>query len=170
MSDGTRGYAQRVDINADIDVVWHALLDPERLALWYAPGARIDAREGGLYYARHGIEPGIEREAHIDVFKPPRRLRLIYMPLRGLPDHGTVVVEDFLLDRDPAAASAQGIAAVTILRLMGSGIPESAAWQRTYGALRRGWERALPRLKVLLEKPETPPEPPGPAFMRLTGF
>jgi uncharacterized protein YndB with AHSA1/START domain len=171
VSDGTRGYAQRVDINVDIDVVWQALLDPATLALWYAPGARIDPREGGLYYARHGIEPGIEREAHIDVFKPPRRLRLIYMPLPGLPDAGSVVVEDFLLDRDPAAARAQGVAAVTVFRLMGSGIPETAAWQRTYVALRRGWERALPRLKVLVEKSSAPPEPPaGPDFMRLTGF
>jgi uncharacterized protein YndB with AHSA1/START domain len=171
VSEGTRGYAQRIDINVDIDVVWQALLDPATLALWYAPGARIDAREGGLYYARHGIEPGLEREAHIDVFKPPRRLRLIYMPLPGLPDHDTVVVEDFLLDRDPAGARAQGVGAVTVLRLMGSGIPETAAWQRTYVALRRGWERALPRLKVLLEKPAEPPAPPaGPEFMRLTGF
>jgi uncharacterized protein YndB with AHSA1/START domain len=171
MSEGSRGYAQRVDINADVDVVWRALLDPVALALWYAPGARIDAREGGLYNARHGIEPGIEREAHIDVFRPPRRLRLIYMPLPGLPDGGTVMVEDFLLDRDPAAARAQGVGAVTVLRLMGSGIPETAAWQSTYVALRRGWERALPRLKVLLEKPAAPPEPPpGPSFMRLTGF
>jgi uncharacterized protein YndB with AHSA1/START domain len=168
VSDGTRGYAQRVDINVDIDMVWHALLDPATLALWYAPDARIDAREGGLYYARHGIEPGIEREAHIDVFRPPRRLRLLYMPLPGLPDAGTVLVEDFLLDRDPAAASAQGVGAVTVLRLMGSGIPEIADWHSTYVALRRGWERALPRLKVLLEKPSAPP--PGPEFMRLTGF
>jgi uncharacterized protein YndB with AHSA1/START domain len=168
VSEGSRGYAQRVDINVDVDLVWRALVDPTTLALWYSPGARIDAREGGLYNARHGSEPGIEREAHIDVFRPPRRLRLIYMPLAGLPDDGTVVIEDFLLDRDPAAARAQGVGAVTVLRLMGSGIPESAAWQSTYVALRRGWERALPRLKVLLEKPSAPP--PGPEFMRLTGF
>jgi hypothetical protein len=123
------------------------------------------------YYARHGSEPGIEREAHIDVFRPPRRLRLIYMPLPGLPDDGTVVIEDFLLDRDPGAARAAGVGAVTVLRLMGSGIPEHAAWQSTYVALRRGWERVLPRLKVLLEKQSEPPAPPpGPEFMRLTGF
>ena len=171
VSDGTRGYAQRVDIHVDIDLVWRALVDPATLALWYAPGARIDAREGGLYYARHGIEPGIEREAHIDIFRPPRRLRLIYMPLPGLPDAGSVVIEDFLLDRDPAAASTLGVGAVTVLRLMGSGIPETGAWQSTYMALRRGWERALPRLKVLLEKQSAPPDPPaGPNFMRLTGF
>jgi uncharacterized protein YndB with AHSA1/START domain len=155
MSDATRGYAQRVDINADIELVWRALIEPATLAQWYAPDARIDAREGGVYSARHGAE--LKREAHIDVFLPPRRLRLIYMPLPNLPDDGTVVVEDFLLDRNPNAARAQGVDAVTVLRLMGSGIPEGPAWHSTYVALRRGWERALLRLKILLEKPLPPP-------------
>jgi len=122
MAAETRGYAQRVDIRADIEVVWNALIEPATLAIWYAPGARVDAREGGLYSARHG--ENLQREAHIDVFLPPRRLRLIYMPFPDLPDEGAVVVEDFLLDRDPAAARAHNISAVTVLRLMGSGVPE----------------------------------------------
>ena len=151
MTDGTRGYAHRVDINAEPDLVWRALIDPALLAQWYAPAARVDARERGIYSARHGGE--LEREANIDVFLPPRRLRLIFMPLPHLPDDGTVLVEDFLLDRDPKSALAQGVASVTVLRLVGSGIPETAAWHPTYIALRRGWERALPRLKILLEKP-----------------
>jgi uncharacterized protein YndB with AHSA1/START domain len=166
MSDGTRGYAQRVDIVADIELVWRALLEPAMLAQWYAPDARVDAREGGVYSARHGGE--LEREAHIDVFLPPRRLRLIYMPLPNLPDSGSVMVEDFLLDRDPNAARVQAVGAVTVLRLMGSGIPEIPAWHQTYVALRRGWDRALPRLKVLLEKQPPAPDDP-PKFMRLTG-
>jgi uncharacterized protein YndB with AHSA1/START domain len=165
MAGGTRGYAQRVDIRADIEVVWQALLDPAILATWYAPGVRIDAREGGIYYARH--RDGLEREAHIDVFLPPRRLRLIYMPMPGLPDEGAVIVEDFLLDRDPVAARSAGVEAVTVLRLMGSGIPEGSVWHSTYVALRRGWERALLRLKVLLERP---PGRDGPQFGRLTGL
>jgi hypothetical protein len=165
MADGTRGYAQRVDIRADIEVVWRALLEPTTLALWYAPGARVDAREGGIYCVRHRDD--LEREAHIDVFLPPRRLRLIYMPLPGLPDEGAVMVEDFLLDRDPAAARAEGVGAVTVLRLMGSGIPEGSDWHATYVALRCGWERALLRLKVLLERP---PGRTGPQFGRLTGL
>ena len=65
----------------------------------------------------------LQREAHIDVFRPPRRLRLIYMPFPDLPDEGTVVVEDFLLDRDPDGGARQGVSAVTVLRLMGSGVP-----------------------------------------------
>jgi uncharacterized protein YndB with AHSA1/START domain len=161
MVDTTRGYAQRVDIGVDIELVWRALLEPESLAHWYAPDARVDAREGGIYSARHG--PDLLREARIDVFLPPRRLRLIYMPLPELPDAGSVLVEDFLLDRDPAAARAKGIGAVTVLRLMGSGVPEINSWHATYVALRQGWERALPRLKVFLEKPATPA---APQFMR----
>jgi uncharacterized protein YndB with AHSA1/START domain len=169
MSDATRGYAQRVDIQADVERVWQALLEPAMLAQWYATGARVDAREGGMFRAVHGADPAIEREAHIDVFRPPRRLRLIFMPLLHLPDDGTVLVEDVLLDCEPAAARAQGVAAVTVLRLMGSGIPESASWHSTFLALRRGWERALPRLKVLLEKPPAPP-PAEPPFRPLAGF
>jgi uncharacterized protein YndB with AHSA1/START domain len=165
MAGGTRGYAQRVDIRADIEVVWRALLEPSTLALWYAPGARLDAREGGIYCVRHNAE--MEREAHIDVFLPPRRLRLIYMPLPGLPDDGAVIVEDFLLDRDQVAARAEAAGAATVLRLMGSGVPEGGEWHSTYVALRRGWERALLRLKVLLERP--PPGREGPQFGRLTG-
>jgi len=56
---------------------------------------------------------------------------------------------------------------VTILRLMGSGIPQSSDWHSTYVALRRGWERALLRLKVLLERP---PGRAGPSFKPLTGL
>jgi len=166
MAGGTRGYAQRVDIRADIEVVWRALLEPSTLALWYAPGARLEAREGGIYCVRHNAE--MEREAHIDVFLPPRRLRLIYMPLPGLPDDGAVIVEDFLLDRDQVAARAEAAGAATVLRLMGSGVPEGGEWHSTYVALRRGWERALLRLKVLLERP--PPGREGPQFGRLTGL
>ena len=74
----TRGYAHRVDIRAGIDDVWQALIDPARMARWYGPQARVDAREGGSYWIR--IDAELVREAHIDVYQPPRRLRLIYMP------------------------------------------------------------------------------------------
>jgi len=168
MPDTTRGYAHRVDIHAGVETVWRALLEPETLAQWYAPGARVDAREGGVFCARHGSE--MQREAHIDVFLPPRRLRLIYMPLPHLPDEGAVLVEDFLLDTDPAAARAHKTSEVTVLRLMGSGVPEDSAWHATYMALRRGWEQALLRLKVLLERPPGSGIDEGPRFGRLTGF
>jgi uncharacterized protein YndB with AHSA1/START domain len=145
----TRGYVHRVDIRAELEDVWQALIDPEILARWHVPNARIDARVGGSYWTQ--LSPKVVREAHIDIFQPPRRLRLLYMPQAGLPDDGAVPVDDFLLDRDESA-SREANATITIVRLMGSGVSDDHAWDAFYVRLRNGWERTLLRLKVLFER------------------
>jgi len=152
MAQQTRGYAHRVDIRAEIAEVWQALIEPARLARWYAPQARVDAREGGSFWFR--FDADLTREAHIDIYQPPRRLRLIYMPLPGLPSDDTVIVDDFLLHSEIAAPGKGG--ALTILRLLGSGIPEGEAWNPMYLRLRSGWERGLLRLKASLEPGRKP--------------
>jgi uncharacterized protein YndB with AHSA1/START domain len=153
MSKPPRGYVHRVDIHAELDSVWQALIDPAILARWHAPNAQIDARQGGRHCTR--LDPKFTREAHIDIYQPPRRLRLIYMPLPELSDHGAVLVDEFLIDRDEALSAQLGYS-VTIVRLMGSGIPEGRAWDAMYIRLRNGWERALLRLKVVFEKKAEP--------------
>jgi uncharacterized protein YndB with AHSA1/START domain len=155
MPQQTRGYAHRVDIRADIAAVWQSLIDPARLMRWYAPQARVDAREGGSYWVR--LDAELTREAHIDVFLPPRRLRLIYMPSPELPNDETVIVDDFLLHSETPAPEKGG--ALTILRLLGSGIPDGQEWNPLYLRLRTGWERGLLRLKASLE-PAKPPAAP----------
>ncbi len=161
MAQQTRGYAHRVDIRAEIAEVWQALIEPARLARWYAPQARVDAREGGSFWFR--FDADLTREAHIDIYLPPRRLRLIYMPLPGLPSDDTVIIDDFLLHSEIAAPGKGG--ALTILRLLGSGIPEGEAWNPMYLRLRSGWERALLRLKTSLEpgRKPAPGQKPRPA-------
>jgi hypothetical protein len=80
MTDRTRGYALRLEVTAPVAQLWRGLIDPALLSEWYARDARIDARAGGRYRVNlHGDQ---EREAHIDVYLPPNRLRLIYMPAR----------------------------------------------------------------------------------------
>ncbi|MFI4867452.1 MAG: SRPBCC domain-containing protein [Steroidobacterales bacterium] len=162
MGQQTRGYAHRVDLRADIADVWQSLIEPVRLARWYAPQARVDAREGGSFWMR--VDADLTREAHIDVYQPPRRLRLIYMPLPGQPSEDTVIVDDFLLHSEVATAEKGG--SLTILRLLGSGIPEGKQWDPLYLKLRNGWERGLLRLKVSLEpasekKPAAGDKPPA---------
>lgn len=147
MAHQTRGYAHRVDLRADIADVWRSLIEPARLARWYALQARVDAREGGSFWMR--IDAELTREAHIDVYQPPRRLRLIYMPLPGQPSEDTVIIDDFLLHSE--VATPHKGAALTILRLLGSGIPEGKQWDPLYLKLRNGWERGLLRLKASLE-------------------
>ena len=58
--------------------VWRALTEAAQLTRWCSPQAQIRARQGGLF--RASVDRVTEFEAHIDVFEPPRRLRLIYLP------------------------------------------------------------------------------------------
>ncbi|HEY0767581.1 MAG TPA: SRPBCC domain-containing protein [Steroidobacteraceae bacterium] len=145
MSDKARGYAHRVDVRAEAQQVWRALTEAEQLARWCSPGAEIRARQGGLFRAR--VDRVTEFEAHIDVFEPGRRLRLIYLRSPGLPPADTVIVDDFILEPVPGG---------TIVRLLGSGVPTTREWDTQYRRLRTGWQQAMTRLKVLLEQQAGP--------------
>lgn len=141
MAERTRGYAHRIDLSADSARVWHALTDNALLGRWCAVGTTIRAREGGSFRAQFAASA--ELDAYIDVFLEERRMRLVHMPVAGLPNEGVVIVDDFLLET---------AAERTILRLLGSGFPEMKAWEAHYLKLRRDWQGALARLKVLLDK------------------
>jgi uncharacterized protein YndB with AHSA1/START domain len=141
MAARTLGYAHRIDVRAPRELVWRGLTEPALLALWYGPDARVAPRAGGRYWIR--ADADLVREAHIDVFEPGRRLRLIYMPQAELPPTDDVIVDDFLLDSDAESTS---------VRLLGSGYPAGDDWERYYLRLRRGWPRALARFKIALER------------------
>jgi uncharacterized protein YndB with AHSA1/START domain len=139
---GTRGYAHLVEISAPVGRVWRALTDPSLIRIWYKGDAEVDARKGGLY--RLGTPRAGGREAHIDIFEPNRRLRLIYQQGPRTPASDSAVVDDFLLDVRRGK---------TTLRLLGSGVPEAEAWDHSYVRMRIGWERLLARMRVMLENP-----------------
>jgi uncharacterized protein YndB with AHSA1/START domain len=141
MAGHTRGYAQRIDVAADLQRVWRALTNTEDLTRWCSPGAAISPRPGGLF--RASVDRVTELDAHIDIFEPGRRLRLIYLPTPTLPPSESAVVDDFILDADDDG---------TVMRLLGSGYPADPAWDAHYLRLRVGWERAVARLKVWVER------------------
>jgi uncharacterized protein YndB with AHSA1/START domain len=141
MGDKERGYAHRVDVLADASEVWRALTEVALLRAWCSPGADIRARAGGLF--RACVDRVTEFGAHIDVFEPPRRLRLLYLPSEALPHAGTVMIDDFILDK---------VEGGTIVRLLGSGVPATPEWDTQYWRLRTSWQQALTRLKVCVEK------------------
>jgi uncharacterized protein YndB with AHSA1/START domain len=141
MSDKLRGYAHRVDITAGADKVWLALTKAEYLTRWCSPAADMKARPGGLF--RASVDRVIELEAHIDVYEPGRRLRLIYLPSPQLPPSDSAIIDDFILDSTPPE---------TIVRLLGSGIPNTPDWDAQYRRLRMGWQAAMTRLKVFVER------------------
>jgi uncharacterized protein YndB with AHSA1/START domain len=148
--NGTRGYAHLVEVAVPVARVWRALTDPGLIRIWSGQEAQIDPRKGGSYLLGKRNAGG--REAHIDIFDVNRRLRLIYLDGGDLPPSNTAVVDDFLLD----VRKGEGTAS---LRLLGSGVPESPAWDKSYMRIRMGWERLLARIKVTLESPPVPKKP-----------
>jgi uncharacterized protein YndB with AHSA1/START domain len=158
MGDKVRGYAHRVDIVSDVKRVWRALVDPAILTRWCSPKAQIRGQQGGLF--RASVDRMTELEAHIDVFDPTRRLRLIYMATPALPHTDSVIIDDFILEpvrgSEPTApgdsSSSRSDGDGTIIRLLGSGYPATPEWDVPYMRLRTGWQQALARLKVLVEK------------------
>ena len=148
--NGTRGYAHLVEIEVPVARVWRALTDPGLIRIWSGQEAEIDARKGGVY--RLGTSQDNSREAHIDIFEPNRRLRLIYLKGSDWPPGDSAVVDDFILDVRKGEGK-------TSLRLLGSGVPETPAWDKTYVRIRMGWERLMARIKVTLESPPVPNKP-----------
>jgi uncharacterized protein YndB with AHSA1/START domain len=139
----TRGFAHRVDIEAPPPKVWTAMCGPSLAALWLGRDARIRPQQGGTWSAT--LAPGLSRDAIIDVFDPPRRLRLIYLHPAGLPTFEGAVVDDVMLEE---------IEGHTVVRLLCSGVPETPEWTQHFIKVRTAAERALARLKVLVEQRE----------------
>jgi uncharacterized protein YndB with AHSA1/START domain len=141
MGGGYRSFAHRVDIGAPVERVWRAFTDGRVLERWTAPRATVTPREKGRM---HVMFSGSEHDASIDVLITPQRLRLILMPVQGMPSSDAAIVEDFLFERVSPIATA--------VRLLSSGVPAAVPWVTYYLHKRRHWELALARLKVFLEK------------------
>ena len=67
----------------------------------------------------------------------------------------SAVVDDFLLD----VRKGEG---TTSLRVLGSGVPDGAEWDKPYVRMRMTWERWLARIKVAMEAPPPQKKPPPP--------
>jgi uncharacterized protein YndB with AHSA1/START domain len=158
---GTRGYAHLVEIDVPVGRVWRALTDPGLMRIWSGQEAEIDARKGGHY--RIGKRHAGGREAHIDIFDVNRRLRLIYLNGPETPTSDSAVVDDFLLD----VRKGEGTAS---LRVLGSGVPDAAEWDKAYMRMRMNWERLLARIKVTLESPPVPQKAAPPKDPPLPGL
>lgn len=148
MSDRSRGYALRIEVAAPAQRLWRALTEPALLAQWYAVDARIDARLGGSWRVR--LLGDQEREARIDLFQPPQRLRLIYLPSAEMPAPDGVIVDDFILDERNG---------VTHLCLLGSGFPRAFEHADYFRRTQEGWTRAFARLKMSAERQQVSQTP-----------
>jgi uncharacterized protein YndB with AHSA1/START domain len=142
----TRGYAHHVDLDVPIAVVWEALTHVPTIVRWYADRAIVEPRVGGRYFVERKDRGS--RDAQIDVFEPNRRLRLVYLKSPGSPPSDSALVDDFLLDTKGNA---------TVLRILGSGVPDTKEWDPIYARLRLGWPILFRQLRQLLTEGREPP-------------
>jgi len=126
--------------------LWEALVAPDTLAQWYAPEARIEPWEGGRYWVRTRLLGA--REARIDILEPQRRLRLVYEPNPDWPPPGEeVLVEDFMIHE-----ATHGRARATVLRVLGTGVPQAPEWNPVHKRLRAAWAVSFSYLQKHLEE------------------
>jgi uncharacterized protein YndB with AHSA1/START domain len=142
MVDRSRGYAVRLEIAAPPALIWSALTESPLITEWSRHAADIDARPSGRFKIKADVD--FEREAHIDVFMPPSRLRLIYLPQPELGDIESVIVDDFIIDGKPGR--------LTRLSLLGSGFPREFEFADFFQRVHTGWIKALNRMKVGVER------------------
>ncbi|MBK6597065.1 MAG: SRPBCC domain-containing protein [Proteobacteria bacterium] len=98
MANEFRSYALRTDISAPVARVWTAWTQPLSLARWCSPSATIRAKPDGSLRVR--FDSAVEIDAHIDVFEPAQRLRLLLLSGSSAPAFDGVEVDDFLFEAD----------------------------------------------------------------------
>ncbi|MEN7341957.1 MAG: mechanosensitive ion channel domain-containing protein [Pseudomonadota bacterium] len=138
--DITRHFKHHITLKCSIERVWTALTDPEQLQRWYCKDVDIAARIGGSFTAT--LHDDSEVEAVIDVFMPPRRLRMAQLTPDGEgPLPSGPVYEELTLHQDDDTV---------ILTLDVFGIPAEEDWEGYFRRAESHWEASLAELKKLL--------------------
>ena len=136
-------------IKATPEEVFRAITDPEQIAKWFAPYARVDPRVGGEYVI--SWVPEMKAGGVISVWDPPKhfgnyRERSVAFNSQGKSvDTGVPqkIAVDYYIE-----AIGDGM---TRLRLVQSGFGPGAAWDDEYESTKTGWVEFLKKLKEILE-------------------
>lgn len=116
-ADGTGIVRLEDRFDTDIDDLWSALTDPQRLARWLGD-VDGDLRPGGQFRA-HYYASGWEGTGHVDVCDPPHRLLIsttsedepvgaVELTLTAVGDQTILVIEDRGVPIDNIAAYGAG--------------------------------------------------------------
>jgi uncharacterized protein YndB with AHSA1/START domain len=146
-----RTIEQSVEIAAPIEAVWKALTDADELVRWFPLEARVNPGPGGSIWMSWKNE--YQWETPIEIWDPPRRLRLSY-GLSSQPTPGGT------LETDPSFGHLQvaidyhleARGGGTFLRLVHSGFGPGSEWDEEFDATNRGWIFELGSLRHYLER------------------
>jgi uncharacterized protein YndB with AHSA1/START domain len=86
------GHVERsIDLPAEVDEVWGALTDPERIGTWFGAAVDWDLRPGGEGLVGPGDDGAPSRRGEVDEVVAGRRLRFRWWPEPSGDDDGSAV-------------------------------------------------------------------------------
>jgi uncharacterized protein YndB with AHSA1/START domain len=138
----TRSHTEIMKISAKIGDVWRSLTDIESIKQWIGEDSSFSPYIGGAYEVTFKDET--KNHGRIDIFMPPRRMRLVEAPREGEKplSTGPITVEFRLFEED-------GKIELTVIV---AGIPATEDWEEDYNRSEMRWKDALVELKGLLSK------------------
>ncbi len=142
MENVTRSHSQEMTSSTEIGDVWRALTDIESIKQWIGGDGTFAPYIGGSYDLT--FKDGIRNRGRIDIFMPPRRMRLVQAPPEGEKplSTGPMTVEFRLFEVDGK----------TELTVIVAGIPATEDFEEDYNRSQTQWKDALVELKDLLSK------------------
>ncbi|HEX9728631.1 MAG TPA: SRPBCC domain-containing protein [Gemmatimonadales bacterium] len=138
MSESGRKVSVELSLDAALVDAWKALTDARELTRWFPLAAKADGRSGGQMVWDWGDK--FHWATRIDVWEPPRRLRLVQDVEHPHDATGKPILDESI----PAASMAlefvlRTYRGKTRLRLVHSGFGEGAAWDDELEGVRNGW-------------------------------
>ncbi len=138
----TRSHRAELRVSSTVEDVWMAVTDSDYLKNWLALDGEFTPQIGRPFSL--SLRDGSEIAGRIDVFMPPRRMRLVLAPREGeepIPS-GPITVEFFVQEHDE---NVELVISIT-------GIPASEDWEEYYRLSEDRWQNALVELKLALNR------------------
>jgi small-conductance mechanosensitive channel/uncharacterized protein YndB with AHSA1/START domain len=141
--DVTRKHTTEMESSRDRSEVWSAITDIDQLKRWLAVDGEVNPQIGGRFELK--MRDGYSVSGRIDIFRPPRRMRIVVIQdaEEGPLATGPITIELVVKETDSG----------TRLIVTVTGIPGSEDWEEFYRLSVDRWQTALAELKSnVLEK------------------
>jgi small-conductance mechanosensitive channel/uncharacterized protein YndB with AHSA1/START domain len=138
----TRSHRAEIELSSPLEDVWTAITDIEYQKNWLALDGDFTPQIGRPFSL--SLRDDSEISGRIDVFMPPRRMRLVLAPREGEEplSSGPITVDFQVREQDEKVQVTISIA----------GIPASEDWEEYYRLSEDRWQNALVELKHTLHR------------------
>jgi len=137
VDDVTRSHTSELETSRDRSEVWSAITDIDQIKRWLAVDGEFSPQIGGRFELQ--LRDGYAVNGRIDIFMPPRRMRIVVIPdeEEGPLPTGPITIDLLVKETDSG----------TRLLVTVAGIPGSEDWEEYYRLSVDRWGTALAELK-----------------------